>query len=248
MTIDVSCVINAHREGHILFPTIQSVKRTQHYSTECGLDTEIQIILDNSDEDTRALINRELNGLAHIREVSFGDLAYSRNFAVENSNAKYMAFIDGDDLWSKSWLVDSFTMAERIKNPTVLHPEYNIFFGDEQCHVFNHVDMESEDFELESLLQMNYWTALSFSKTETFKKYPYRKNTILDGFGFEDWTWNYETIADGVLHKVVPGTVHFIRRGRPEQSLLAFSNKLHAIPRILDIYSKKVPSRLKSVA
>lgn len=248
MNTDVTCVINAHREGHTLFPTIKSIKRTQAYSSQCGLNTNIHVVLDRSDDITREIVERELGNHADVTEVDFGDLSYSRNLAVEQSTAKYMAFVDGDDLWGKSWLVDSFALAERSSKSVVYHPEYNIFFGGENNHVFQHVDMDSEDFELVSLYQMNYWTALSFSKTEIYKKHPYKKNTVLDGFGYEDWTWNAETIADGIKHKVVPGTIHFIRKGRAEQSLLAFTNRNKALPRILTIYANEANQPMRVAA
>ncbi len=239
MLNDVSCVINAHREGNILFPTIRSVRRAVEYAQSCGLQADIHIVVDNPDSITKEIVAREqakAPDLIKAHQVNFKDLAFSRNFAASQSTSKYMAFVDGDDLWSRNWVVDSFVMAERSKNPIVLHPEYNIFFGDETCHVFNHVDMDDSDFEMESLYRMNYWTALSFAETEIYSQYPYKKNTILDGFGYEDWTWNFETISADIKHKVVKGTVHFIRKGRQQASLLAQTNSLNAIPRIFPIY------------
>ena len=236
MSGDITCVINAHREGNVLFPTIKSVNRAVAYAVECGLEVETIVILDNPDEQTRAIVLKEFENPNSIHEVQFKDLAYSRNYAVANAKGKYTAFLDGDDLWTRAWLVDSFLMAEKLEVPAVLHPEYNIFFGDETSHLFHHVDMDAQDFEIESLYRMNYWTALSFARTDIYQRHPYTKNIIMDGFGYEDWTWNYETILEGIKHKVVPGTVHYIRKGRPEDSLLAQTNKLNAIPRILDIY------------
>lgn len=239
MLNDISCVINAHREGNVLFPTIVSVKRAVEYAISCGLKVDIHVVMDNSDDTTKEIVLKEAEDTAQpmlAHDVDYRDLAFSRNFAATQSTGKYTAFVDGDDLWSRTWLVDSFVMAERCNEPMVLHPEYNIFFGDETSHVFNHVDMDDQDFEIESLYRMNYWTALSFAKTSIYLNYSYKKNTILDGFGYEDWTWNYETISDGIKHKIVPGTVHFIRKGRAEESLLARTNKVNAIPRIFKIY------------
>jgi len=239
MINDISCVINAHREGNILFPTIVSVRRAVEYAISCGLKIDIHIVMDNSDHMTKEVVQKEVQDSAQktiAHDVNYGDLAFSRNYAATQSTGKYTAFVDGDDLWSRTWLVDSFVMAERCEQPVVLHPEFNIFFGDKNSHVFNHVDMDDQDFEIESLYRMNYWTALSFAETSIYLKHSYKKNTILDGFGYEDWTWNFETISHGIKHKVVPGTVHFIRKGRAEDSLLAQTNKLNAIPRILEIY------------
>jgi len=237
MSEHICCVVNAHREGNVLFPTLSSVKRAVSYAEKCGLTVSVHIVLDNSDDTTKEVVNRECTAESMvIHEVAFKDLAHSRNYAVEKSTGKYMAFVDGDDLWSRNWLVDSYVLAERGGSSVVWHPEYNIFFGDKQSHVFNHVDMDAQDFEMESLFRMNYWTALSFAQTRIFREHPYKENRIMDGFGYEDWTWNYETIQSGIKHKVVAGTVHFIRKGRPQASLLAQTNEVNALPRILDIY------------
>lgn len=236
MSVDVCCAINAHREGKTLFPTIASVKRSIAYAEECGLRCSMHIVLDNPDDQTREIVMREFATQGHVHEVDYRDLAHSRNHITALSDGKYMAFVDGDDLWGKNWLVDSYLCAETASQAVVLHPEYNIFFGDENSHVFNHVDMDDDDFEIETLKRMNYWTALSFALTQTYQQHPYKKNTILDGFGYEDWTWNHETILSGYHHKVVPGTVHFIRKGRPQDSLLAKTNTLNALPRIYNLY------------
>lgn len=231
-------MINAHREGHILCATISSVKRAVSHAHECGLSCAVLVVLDNPDNATREIVLRECEGFADVHQVNFKDLAYSRNYASEISTGKYTTFVDGDDLWCKSWLVESFVTAEKSSKSVVLHPEYNIFFDGDYNHVFHHVDMEDSDFEYELIFTMNYWTALSFAETSTYKNFQYRKNNILEGFGYEDWTWNFETISQGIIHKIAPGTVHFIRRGAPKDSLLAQTNKMNALPRILDLYRR----------
>lgn len=233
---DIFCVVNAHREGHIVRATISSVKRAVAYAESCGLKCSVLVVLDRPDRITEEVVLRESEGFADVDRVEFGDLAHSRNHAVSQSDGTYTAFVDGDDLWGKNWLIECFMAAERASKPIVLHPEYNVFFDGDFCHVFNHVDMEDHDFEIESLYRMNYWTALSFARTSTYVDHPFRKNVILEGFGYEDWTWNFETIESGITHKVARGTVHFIRKGAAQDSLLAKTNTLNALPRILDIY------------
>lgn len=233
-------MVNAHREGHILCATISSVKRAISHADACGLSCVALVVLDNPDNDTREIVLRECDGFAEVHEVNFKDLAYSRNYATETSTGKYTTFLDGDDLWCKSWLVESYVAAERSKNPTVIHPEYNIYFDGDYNHVFHHVDMDDSDFEHELIFKMNYWTALSFAETSIYKNQQYRKNNILEGFGYEDWTWNYETISQGIVHKIAPGTVHFIRKGSLQNSLLAQTNKVNALPRISNLYRRNL--------
>jgi glycosyltransferase involved in cell wall biosynthesis len=247
--IDVSCVINAHREAHVIHPTIVSVKRAIDYARGCGLVVDLHVVLDRPDERTINVVQRNLEGEGEVHTVAFGDLANSRNHAVKQVSGKYVAFVDGDDLWSQNWIVSSFQVAEVSEGDAVFHPEYNIYFGNTWRHVFHHVDMASDDFEIEALLRSNYWTALSFARNELYKRFPYRENTIRHGFGYEDWTWNCETIKAGIVHRIVPGTAHYIRKGKSGESLLAQTNTMKAIPRVLDIYCDKAPGGiLKSVA
>lgn len=236
--VDVSCIVNAHDEGHVIHPTIRSVKRAVNYAESCGLEVDIHIVLDDSDDLTISVVESALEGVGAIHAVSYKDLSTSRNHARNESAGEYLAFIDGDDLWCHTWLVDAYMNSMRVEMPVVFHPEYNIYFGDESSHVFHHVDMDSPEFDDETLLKTNYWTALSFARKCIYEKFPYSPNKIEEGFGYEDWTWNHETIANGVRHKVVPGTAHFIRRGKPGGSLLELTNSKSAIPRILDIYSR----------
>jgi len=208
--MNVSCVINA----------IVSVRRAVDFARSCGLEVDVHAILDRSDSRTKDIVYRELQGFGQVHYADFGDLASSRNFGVEQSDADYIAFIDGDDLWSRRWLVDSYLMATADSRSLVLHPEFNIYFGAASSHVFQHVDMEDRDFEPALMLRKNYWTAL---RLET-------------GFGYEDWTWNYETVNAGLVHKIVPGSSHFIRKVKSRASLLEKTDSLGALPRVLDLY------------
>ncbi|PID62024.1 MAG: glycosyltransferase [Gammaproteobacteria bacterium] len=235
----ISCVVNAHHEGQILYPTLRSVERARRCAAEFGLATELIIVLDKPDEPTREVAGRFADRGTRIEEVTHGDLAESRNHAVQIARGRFTTFLDGDDLWCRTWLVDCHLAAQCMDSDRfVLHPEYNVMFGNENAHVFNHVDMESRDFELENIYFMNYWTALSFAPTQVYRDYPYTRNRIGEGFGFEDWTWNVETIRNGFVHKVAMGTAHYVRIAKNSESLLKQTNTLRAVPRIHNIYSR----------
>ena len=238
--MDISCVVNAHREGNIVFPTLQSVHRSVLAARDCGLDVEIIVVLDRPDRRTSEIAHREITAGVKVHTVDYGDLSDSRNRGVGHCSGKYVAFIDGDDLWCRLWLIDAYLAAEREERRVIFHPEYNVYFGSSAAHVFHHVDMEDADYQHESLLRSNYWTALSFARRDLYKEFPYLTNRINDGFGFEDWTWNYETARAGILHKTVAGTSHFVRKGKSGDSLLALTNRMKALPRILDLYTDDV--------
>lgn len=248
---DITCIVNAHRESHLIHPTLRSVKRARDYADRFGLSIEVKVVLDNPDSETRDVVYTSLGEDGQVDEVMFCDLALSRNHGVEKANSKYIAFIDGDDLWCQNWLVDCYLLAAESKRKIVLHPHYNVYFGETHQHYFQHIDMEGDLYEAEYGYWANYWTALSFGLASIYKKFPYRRNDISAGFGYEDWTWNMEIIEHGVIHKVVPNTSHFIRRGKVQESLLDQTNRNQAIPKIYELYMRNAGNKnvnIKQVA
>jgi len=232
----ISCVINGHREGSLIYRSIRSARRSIEYARACGLSVELLVVIDRPDTDTENIARREVGDDGHVHVVDFGDTATSRNFGVSVAEGQYIAFLDGDDLWCRSWLVDAYILCSNHPSETVIHPEYNVYFGNDQAHTLHHVDMESDDYEVEYFLSQNYWTALSFAARETYLNTPYRKCSLKEGFGYEDWTWNHETIRKGVIHKVAPGSAHFIRWGKVTHSVRESENGGNSLPRVLDLY------------
>ncbi len=238
----ITCVINGHREGSLIYRCIKSARRSIDYARACGLTVELIVILDHPDADTESIARREVGEDGHVHKVAFGDTATSRNHGASIATGHYVAFLDGDDLWCRSWLVDAYLLCSSQTRELVVHPEYSVYFGNEHAHTLHHVDMESSDYETEYFLSQNYWTALSFAARKTYIDTPYIKCSLKDGFGYEDWTWNHETIQKGVIHKIAPGTSHFIRWGKTTHSVRETENGGNSVPRVLDLY------RLQNVA
>ena len=51
-------------------------------------------------------------------------LKESRNIGLKNSNTKYVAFLDSDDIWLKNKL--KFQVSYMEKNNLIFHTSYNI--------------------------------------------------------------------------------------------------------------------------
>jgi glycosyltransferase involved in cell wall biosynthesis len=96
---------------------------------------------------------------------------------------------------------------------------------------------------LTDLLEYNYWASICAAKRSVLVAHPYETTTREPGFGYEDWHWNCETLADGIEHRVVPGTVCFVRSKRTA-SLLLSSNQQDRVLRPTRLFD---PARFASI-
>ncbi|MCW5773252.1 MAG: glycosyltransferase family 2 protein [Rhodospirillaceae bacterium] len=219
---DISIVLAAHDEGMMLHPTLRSAARACARAEAAGLAVELVAILDSPSPATRAYFEdwteRGRQPAARRHETAFRDLGLVRNFGITQARGRYVALLDGDDLWCAEWLAAAHRAAEADPRRTIWHPEYSVMFG-ESAHVMVGIDMDDPQFRLPGLALENHWTALAFAARDIFLETPYRPAAVAAGFGFEDWAWNCDTIARGARHKIVPGTSHFIRKKQMQDSL-----------------------------
>ena len=238
----VAVILNAHRERWYLHTALASVAdAVARARAEAGLDVAVHIVLDRPDDLTREVAEASRPEGATMEEVDHGDLALSRQSGIAAVTADFVALMDGDDLWGQDWLVRAHEQARRATRPTVWHPDINVIFGGGQPQVFVHADSESPDFDSFELFDHNHWTSLSFAARETYLEFPFHPLHLTRGRGFEDWSWNCRTLAAGVAHRVVPETVHFIRRR--EGSLSRLSQTLGILPEPTTLFRSAVGCR-----
>lgn len=206
---DISIIVTAHREGVIAGVTAKSAQAAIREAASAGLSHEVIVVLDRADFVTVATLRSAFGVSAQYLETDEGDPGLARNRGVEIARGRCATFLDGDDLWSDNWLIEAHGLIER-RPDVAAHSACNLVFGNVR-HFWWHADSETSLCDSGYLGWMNYWDAMSFARTEIYRRYPFRKNDLNVGFGHEDWHWNAWTLSEGVPHKPVPRTMHFKR-------------------------------------
>lgn len=225
---DITVTIVFHKEGEHALPALSSMAELVSSAREAGLQVEARAVLDRPDTLTRRFVASRGAWLDDVEEVSFGDPGLTRNKAAHSAKGRFLAFLDGDDLWGSDWLKLAYAAATAPGAPSkaIWHPEsmYLFYSRDfdrysatqnphphaESFHFFFHPGVDS-DLSWNTLLLESLWSANVFALRSLHLQYPYRATDNEAGIGFEDWSWNIETVSAGIPHRIVPDTVHIIR-------------------------------------
>lgn len=221
---DVSAVITAHREGAMAGVSLRSLLSAAERAQGAGIDVEVLVFLDNPDDTTQAVFADVETAGWRVNTVSFADQGQVRNLAATEARGRYVAFLDGDDLWSENWLVEGLALCERDPGRIIAHPEVNWFF-ETNNNLFFHVDQTDPHFDPHFLRVGNYWDALCLAPRQAYLDHPFADRAVAEGFAYEDWLWNMETLEAEYVHRVAPDTLHFKRRRPGSQTLVASVSK-----------------------
>jgi len=213
---DITLIATFHNEGRLAYTTLKSLERCRANAELHGLFVEAIYICDNVDETTFKFIKEFARNTDNekIERVRFGDLSCSRNRGISIARGRYIAICDGDDLYSENWLAASYFFCESSSTQMLVHPAITISFGALQGYTHT-IDQLSNQFDADNLLMTNFWCSCVFGLKQHFIAYPYRQmrsDGKSSGFGYEDWHWNCETVAAGLIHRPTPETALFYRR------------------------------------
>lgn len=215
----------------MLVPTLRSVARAAAVASTANIEVEVVIVLDRATKLTTDIAH-EFSPRARVISINDGDLGIARNAGIAATAGEWVALVDGDDLWGPSWISAAFNAGSADARKVIWHPQYSVYFETNE-HIYEHIDSEDDDFDVNFLLTANYWTSAAFSRRSTFVDCPYYHADRKSMFGYEDWNWNCRTIEAGYIHKVAVGSVHFIRRRERSMSRAMVSSNAMCIPHTL---------------
>ncbi len=226
MTVpEITCVITAHDEGALAGISLRSFLDATAEAEQAGLRCEKLAVLDRPGDPTRAVFAGADAHDLRVIETDFGDQGRARNAAVEQARGSYVAFLDGDDLWSLNWLVAAHRLCHERPGRVIAHPEFNWFF-DQQASLLIKPDERDPGFSASDFLRLNNcWDALCLAPLSAYRDHPFCKRDVRAGFAYEDWHWNCETLAAGYHHRVAQGTIIFKRRREGSRTIEASSKK-----------------------
>lgn len=223
---DISAVITLHREGLLCVPSLRSFLQCCDAAEAAGFSVERLATLDRCDDFTRECFDVFAGRFQRVIPTDLGDQAAARNTAAELASGTYLAFFDGDDLWGAAWLTEAIRCTADQDPRCVWHPDvcYTFFKSDftvssltpiprpeARSGFLVHPDSRDPSFDPDALFFSNVWTSNSFALRSLYRAHPFPVFRRDEGFGIEDWSWNYRTLKAGIAHRIVPNTVHMVR-------------------------------------
>src|SRR4051812_1023393 len=112
----VSVIVPAYNVASYVGATIESAL-TQTYQ-----DFELIVVDDGSTDETGAIVDAAVARDARIRVVRQpnGGLSSARNAALRNARGRYIALLDGDDLWDPGFLAAQLAVFESRPDVSVV--------------------------------------------------------------------------------------------------------------------------------
>ena len=214
MNTDLTLVVTAHDETAVSGPTMRSADLAVEAARERGYGVQTIIGLDAATEATTAYFHQARFDHWERRILQEGDLGRVRNALLPETEGRYVAFLDADDLFSENWLAEgvaALDAAAEQGDRAIAHPELNVVFdGDRAIHLG--IEPGSPLFTPHYLYFRHYYDSLCLAPREAHLEIPYVSREVRQGLSFQDFQFTIESMAAGWRHLVVRDTIIFKRR------------------------------------
>lgn len=216
---DLTVALTAHAETVMAGPTVHSAEAAILKAEEAGFSVERLIGFDAPTPGCKLYFEQPIFDRWRKLIFEFRDQGQTRNALAEAAEGRWIAFLDGDDLFSENWLVEAAMLLSRSPNAArqIVHPELNIVFDAGQF-VFTKPAQNDPIFTPYYFASNNYYDALAVAPREAYLSNKFPDRAVKHGFAFEDWQWAMETMAAGWLHVVAKDTIIFKRRRDSSQT------------------------------
>lgn len=209
---DATAIINVHREGALLVPTLRSLSLAREVAAKTGFDVRFDVVADRVDARTRGVLDRFGDVIDRVEHVDYGNLSQSREHGIRASETDIVFLHDGDDLYSSNWYkaVGAVVARGHFDLNTVYHTRLFARFG-ALYDISKTPDSYAMSFDPQSLLIDWYFSNKCAFHRSLVDRYPLPPIDPRRGIGNEDWSWSADTIAEGVRHMPLPDTICFYR-------------------------------------
>ncbi len=230
-----TAIVNIHKEGLLLAPTLNSLRLAKQNATKMGFEVELIIIADNADAQTVSVAEQYLDVIDRIIPVKFGDLGASREYGISQASHDWVFLHDGDDLFSSNWFTKFFEMQAdgQIDERAIYHTSLFARFGVE-VDIRQMIDSWDARFHPLFLASEWYYSNKCVLNRNIFNDFPMPYNNKRIGIGNEDWTWSCHTINKDIRHSYLPETICFYRTKSAETSLGLTPGMIHDASALFD--------------
>ena len=104
--VDLTVIVTAHDETVVCGPTMRSADLAVDAARSRGYKVETVVALDKATGATSEYFHQRRFDHWERREMHEGDLGRVRNAIVPETEGRYIAFLDADDLFSENWLAE----------------------------------------------------------------------------------------------------------------------------------------------
>lgn len=211
--IDVSVVLNMHREALYLRPTLLSLEACADEARKVGVTVELIAVFDRPDQDTLDVFHQTpLNAFEQIKttKIDVGSLGLARNAGIDLAEGEFIWTADGDDLVSRNAIVQLIRAAQAATNSKVsVFVDFWVAFG-EPYHVARYFG--SEWLTPADFVYQHPFVSRIFARRSSFNALRYNDLKLTKGFAYEDWELNCRFLAEGHDFIIAPDTAIFYRQ------------------------------------
>lgn len=211
--IDVSVVLNMHREAPYIRATLRSLDACALMAREAGLRCELISVFDRADTSTRQIFKETpLQGFDSRKsvDVDVGSLGLARNAGVAAAHGEYIWTADGDDLVSRNAIVELHRAATaHATEDCVVFVNYLMAFG-EQFHVGKY--FPSSYLTVADFAYMHPYVSRIFLRRSVFEHCQYSDLQVASGYAYEDWDFNVRLRREGFHFLVAENTLFLYRQ------------------------------------